>query len=82
MFWQTAVGLVTSLTVTVAVQVETLPLTSVTVKVTVLAPTLAHVKEEGETASEAIPHASELPLLICEAIIEAVPPALKFTVIF
>ena len=54
-------------------QVEIFPLTSVTVSVTVFAPTLAQVNEEGETAREAIPQASELPLLIWAAVIVAVP---------
>jgi hypothetical protein len=81
-FWQMAVGAVTSTTVTVAVQVEVFPFTSVTVSVTVFAPTLAQVNEEGETESEAIPQLSELPLLTCAAVIVAFPAALRFTVIF
>jgi hypothetical protein len=81
-FWQMAVGAVTSTTVTVAVQVEVFPFTSVTVSVTVFAPTLAHVNVEGETESEAIPQASELPLLTCAAVIVAFPAELRFTVIF
>ena len=40
----TITGAIKSSTVTVAVQVAILPLASVTVKVTVLAPTLAQVK--------------------------------------
>ena len=75
-------GGVTSLMVTVAVQVETFPLLSVTVSVTVFAPTFAHVNEEGETESEAIPHASELPLLTCAAVIVALPDELRLTVMF
>lgn len=70
-----------SFTVTVAAQVETFPLLSVTVKVTVLSPTLAQVNELGDTDIEAIPQASELPLSICDAVIEAVPLD-KFTEIF
>ena len=43
-FWQSAIGATLSSTVMVEVHVLLLPLTSVTVKVTVLAPTLAQVK--------------------------------------
>ena len=78
-FWQIAVGGVTSLTVTNAVQVDEFPFISVTVKVTRFAPTLTQVKVDGETESEAIPHASELPLFICEARIVIVPAELRFT---
>jgi hypothetical protein len=81
-FWQIAVGGVTSTTVTVAVQVEVFPFTSVTVKVTVLAPTLAQVNELGDTLMLAIPQASELPLFTCAAVMETVPAAFRFTVIF
>ena len=62
--------------------VEARPLASVTVSVTVLAPRLAHVNEEGETDIETIPQLSLDPLFICAAVIEAVPPALRFTEIF
>jgi len=78
-FWQTATGAVLSITVTLAVQVEEFPFTSVTISVTTLLPSLAQVNDEGETESEAIPHASELPLLICVAVMFAVPPADKIT---
>ena len=71
-----------STTVTVAVQVEEFPFTSVTVSVTVFAPTFVQLKVFGVTDSEAIPHASLLPLLICAAVIAAVPAAFRFTVIF
>ena len=47
-----------------------------------LAPTLPQVNEEGETDKEAIPHASELPLFICAAVIVALPEEFKVTVIF
>ena len=71
----TTVGLTLSSIVTVEVHVETLPLTSVTVNVTVLAPTLAHVNELGATAIEAIPQASEEPLSTSVATIIATPDA-------
>jgi len=79
---QEMAGAILSTTVTVAVQVETFPFTSVTVSVTVLLPTLAQVNELGETVTEAIPQLSEEPLLICEAVIEAVPAALRLTDMF
>jgi len=82
MFWQIATGLTLSTTVTVAVQVEEFPFTSVTVSVTVFAPTFEQLKVDGETLSEAIPQASELPLLIWAALMLAFPAEFRFTVIF
>ncbi len=76
-FWQFATGFTLSSTVTVLVQVEELPFTSVTVRVTVLAPTFAQVKEVGEAESEAIPQASVLALLIAEAAMVTEPPAFR-----
>lgn len=54
-------------------QVELLPLISVTVKVTVFAPTFAQLNEFGETAYDAIPQSSVELLLTSDAMIEAVP---------
>jgi len=68
--------------VTVAVQVDEFPFTSVTVSVTVFAPTFAQEKDEGETFKLAIPQTSELPLLICVAVMVAAPDELKLTVMF
>src|SRR5438105_6652260 len=73
MFWQTATGLTLSSTVTVAVQVCSLPFTSVTVRVTGLGPTLAQVKVLGVTLIEAMPQASVEPLLIWAAEMIALP---------
>ena len=81
-FWQTATGATLSSTVTVAVQVEALPPTSVTVSVTVFAPTLEQEKLFGETASEAIPQASDEPLSMSEAVIEPLPVLSNCTVTF
>lgn len=53
-----------STTVTVAVQVEEFPFTSVTVSVTVLAPTLEQLNEVGATVTLAMPQLSLEPLLI------------------
>src|SRR5216683_1455616 len=64
-FWQTATGGTESTTVTVAVQVELLPLLSVTVRVTVLTPTLVQSKLVWLRLRLAMPQASVLPLLIC-----------------
>jgi len=75
-------GAILSTTVTVAVQVETFPFTSVTVSVTVLLPTLAQVNELGETITVAIPQLSLEPLLIWAAVMDAVPAELRFTVTF
>jgi hypothetical protein len=52
-----------STTVTVALQVETLPFTSVTVRITVLAPTLEQLKLLFEIVVLAIPQLSDEPLL-------------------
>ena len=68
--------------VTVPVQVETLPLTSVTVRVTVLLPTLLQLNVLGETFTVAIPQLSLEPLLIWAAVMDAVPAELRFTVTF
>ena len=71
-----------STTVTVAVHVREFPAASKTVSVTVFAPRLAQVNELGETVMDVIPQLSLEPLLICAAVILAVPPALKLTVMF
>ena len=63
-FWQIAVGGVTSATITTALQVDEFPFTSVTVSVTLFAPRFVQLKEEGVTDKDAIPQASELPLFI------------------
>src|SRR5207249_10716163 len=76
---QTATGLTLSSTVTVAVQVCALPLTSVTVRVTRLGPTLAQVKVFGLTLIEAMPQASLEPLLIWVAVMPALPLASRST---
>jgi len=55
-------------------------LLSVTVRVTALGPTSLHVKEFGETESEAIPQASLLPLSTSIARTEALPPASSYTI--
>ena len=81
MFWQLAVGGVTSRTVTVAVQVAVLPLPSLAVNVTVFAPKLAHVKLVVERPKLGVPQLSVEPLLVCDAVILALPP-LKLTVMF
>ena len=64
MFWHTAVGATLSSTITVEVQVELFPLTSVTVSVTVFGPTSAQVKLFGLTDILAIPQLSVLPASI------------------
>ena len=62
MFCVRTTGGTLSCTVTTAVAVLTFPLLSVTVSVTVLAPTFAQLKSDGATLSDAIPQASLLPL--------------------
>ena len=60
---QLTTGLIKSSTVTTAVPVETLPFTSVTVKVTVLFPTSAQLNIVELTVTLAIPTLSDDPLL-------------------
>ncbi len=64
-----------SSTVTLASTVETFPLTSVTVNVTMLFPTLAQLNAFGATLKEAIPQASFEPLFTSVAVIETFPLA-------
>ena len=71
-----------SLTVTVAEQVAVLPLLSVTVITTVLAPTLAQVNAPLFKLRLAIPQASLLPLLTCAAMTVEVPAPFKKEVTF
>ena len=82
MFWHVATGATWSSTVTVEEQVEEFPFESVTVSVTVFAPTFAHVNEFGVTVIEATPHASDQTLCICAVVIEAFPLASSCTVMF
>ena len=62
----TQVGSTASSTVTTAVQVDVLPLSSVTVSVTVFAPTLVQSNELGLTLRSATPQLSEDPLFTSE----------------
>src|SRR6266516_4297258 len=82
MFWQTAVGGTESTTVTVAVQVEVLPLLSVTVRVTVLVPMVAQSKLVWLRLRLAMPEASVLPLSSWTAVMVAWPLASNWTVMF
>jgi hypothetical protein len=69
------VGAILSSTVTVAVQVDTFPLLSVTVKTTVFAPTFEQSNEVISKLKLAIPQASLLPLFISAVVILALPLA-------
>ena len=64
-----------SSTVTTAEQVDEFPLLSMTVRTTVFAPTFAQENEFGATLIDAIPQASDEPLSICAAVMEALPVA-------
>ena len=75
MSFANATGLTVSSTVTTAVTVALFPLLSVAVKVTVLGPTSAQVKLVTSKPKEAIPQASEEPLLISAVLILAFPAA-------
>src|SRR5574338_204659 len=71
-----------SSTVTVATQLLELPLLSVTVKVTLLAPTWEQSKEVCDAERDAIPQASEDPLKIYAGVIVATPFASSCMVMF
>ena len=73
MFWQMATGGTVSSIVIVAVQVETLPLLSVTVKVELFAPTLVQLKVVGVALRLAMLQLSLLPPSISDAVILALP---------
>src|SRR5690554_6254648 len=71
-----------SSTVTMEVQVETLPFISVMVRVTLLAPISAQVKALRLIVMFAIPQLSVLPLSISAAEIDVFPLASNCTVMF
>ncbi|MBW6537550.1 MAG: hypothetical protein K0B11_21255 [Mariniphaga sp.] len=64
-----------STTVTTAFAVLSFPFTSVTVRTTSLAPSLAHVKSVISRAREATPQLSNEALFISAAVVEALPSA-------
>ena len=76
------VGLIVSSTITVAVSDATLPLTSVTYKITVFEPTLEQLKLELLRVYDAISQLSVEPLLIIAGTILACPFASNWIVIF
>ena len=80
MSWQTATGGMLSSTVTVETAVFTLPLLSVTVSVTLFAPTSAVVNEVVSMDTPLMPQASLLPLLMSLAVMVALPLASSCTV--
>jgi hypothetical protein len=79
---QAIVGGVLSTTVTVAVQLAELLLESFTVSVTAFGPLFAQVKVLGVTVRETMPQLSLLPLSTSAAVIDALPPAFRVTVMF
>src|SRR5690606_37580132 len=82
MFLVTTTGAVTSSTVTIAVAVSVLPLTSVTVRVTVLSPTSPQSKLDLSSVIPAIPQVSDEPLSISAAVRLALPVASSWIVMF
>src|SRR5690606_39124382 len=76
----TTTGAVMSSTVTMAVALSVLPFTSVTVSVTVLAPTSPQSKLDLSSVMLAIPQASVEPLSISTAVMLALPVASSWTV--
>jgi len=77
---QSAIGLITSCIVTIAVQESTFPLASVPINVTVFAPRSAHVKVVCDKLSVTPLQLSILPLFTSAEVIVAIPDASKFTV--
>ena len=77
-----AVGDVVSLTVTTATQVLVLPLPSVTVKVTLLAPISAQEKEEVDGNNEAMLQLSVEPLSISDPAMLILPVPSRYAFIF
>src|SRR5687768_16039406 len=71
-----------SMTVTVALQTEEMPVIPVTVSVAVLVPTLEQVNEEGETVRVMAPQLSVLPESIIAAVSNAFPVASRMMVAF
>ena len=82
LFGQLIAGSTLSSTVTVAVQLELLPLLSVTVSVTVLAPTSEQVKPEVLTVLVSMPQASVEPPSTSAAVMVAEPLASRSMVMF
>ena len=80
--WHVAIGAVLSITVTVAVQVEAFPFTSITVKVTELVPKSAQVKLYFDKYIVSIAQLSKLPFSISANVIEALPIESKNIVSF
>ena len=81
-FWAIATGTTLSSTVTFALAVDTLPLLSVTVKVTVFVPTSEQTKSVWLKASVAIPQLSYDELLIIATVIRPCPLASRLIVWF
>ncbi len=81
-FWQSAIGATLSSIVTLAEHVLELPLTSVTVRITVLPFTFAQLNVVMFRAKFAIPQASFEPLFTCEAVMLALPEGSSCTVMF
>ena len=78
--WHIATGATLSSTVTIEEHVDTFPLMSVTVNITVLAPMFEQSNVLISIVIESIPHASLEPLSICVAVIVANPCASNETV--
>ena len=78
---QVITGAVTSLTVTTDVQVDELPVESVTVSTTLFAPTLLQLNEALLIANVTGEQLSNEPLLTIAAVIVTLPAAFKSTVI-
>jgi hypothetical protein len=77
-----ATGAILSSTVTTVVHILTLPCISVTVNVSVFAPTSLHTNAVWLNAKLAIPHASEEPLFTAAVVVLPLPVASNCTVTF
>ena len=72
-FWQTAIGEIVSWTVAAETRVEELPLPSLTVRVTLLLPTLLQLKDVVLALVLLTLQLSELPLSMSVAVMDALP---------
>ena len=81
-FWQIAVGLVESVTVTMELQVDVFPELSVTVSLTEFVPVFAQEKEVIFNDMLMLPQLSILPLLMKAEVIVAEPVAPRKTLRF
>ena len=80
--WHLASGVILSSTVTIAEQVLELPFSSVTMRVTVCSPTSLQSKLLSSRLNSAMPQSSKEPLFTWAGVMEPIPCAFSWTVVF